>query len=105
MSLWNSIMKREDFKALSKGYLFNINSIDWLHPDLRHLTDEDINKIKNTHRMTSICIPQGMEELPEWINVDIKSTIDKVWTVPYTNILGPVIENTSESDTSLMDWL
>ena len=105
MSLWNSIMKREDFKALSKGYLFNINSIDWLHPDLRHLTDEDINKIKNTHRMTSICIPQGMEELPEWINVDIKSTIDKVWTVPYTNILGPVIENTSESDVSLMDWL
>lgn len=104
MSLWNNIMKREDFKALSKGYLFNIVNIDWNCPEL-NLTQDEINKITSTHRMTSICIPQGMEELPSWINVDIKSTIDKVWTVPYTNILGPVIENTSESEAAIMDWL
>lgn len=104
MSLWNAINKREDFRALSKGYLFNIASIDFNHPSL-NLTEDEIIKIKSTHRMTSICVPLDVEELPEWINVDIKSMIDKVWTTPYTNILGPVIENTSTSDVSVMDWL
>lgn len=105
MSLWNALNKRKDFKALSKGYLFNITSIDFDHPDLANLTEPEIEAIKKNHKMTSICIPLGVEKLPGYINVDIKSTINKTWAVPYTNILGPVIETTSSSDTNVIDWL
>lgn len=104
MSLWNAINKREDFRALSKGYLFNIASIDFYHPDL-NLTEDEIANIKKNHRMTSICVPLDTEKVPEWINIDIKATMDKVWTTPYTNILGPVIESSSSSDECVMDWL
>jgi len=104
MLLWNALHKREDFKVGSKGYLYNIQRIDYDEIAKKYgLSQEEIDSIQSKFKTDAIAIPQDYESVPDYFDIDIKTTIEKRFTVPYTNILEPIIESSSVSDIPIMD--
>jgi uracil-DNA glycosylase family 4 len=106
MQFWNALHKREDFRPGDKGYFYNISSIDYeLLKKKIDISDKEIEDIKRNYVTKAIAIPQNFESVPEYINIDSKLTVEKVFKIPYENILEPIIEETPESSMPLIDFL
>lgn len=102
MWLWNDLQGRDEFKILSRGYLFTISNIDFMGMGIG---PERADMIKSRHRMNSVCVPLDCESLPKYITIDKKKTMDKVWLTPYRNVFGPLIERSDTSTKPVIDWL
>lgn len=103
MMLWNKLQGRDEFKILSRGYLFMIANIDFFK--LNKFSPEEVKEIKKKFRMTSVCVPLDCEKIPDYITIDRKETMEKVWYTPYKNVFGPLLESSATTKKAVMDWL
>lgn len=102
MWLWNDLQGRDEFKILSRGYLFIISNINFMEIGL---TPERVKEIQAKHRMNSVCVPLDCQELPKYITIDKKNTMEKVWYTPYQNVFSPLIERSDTSSRPVIGWL
>jgi len=77
MLTWNALVGKEEFKYGSKGKLFNLLGID-LNKAPKEIQDnyynEYLKKFPNT-KIECIVLPEGVEKLPEYFVVDLKTTV------------------------------
>ena len=77
MYTWNCLVGQEEFKYGSKGKLFNVLGID-LNKAPKQIVDNYYNnylkKFPNT-QIEAIVIPEGVNKLPDYFIVDLKTTI------------------------------
>ncbi len=106
MLFWNALHKQNDFTVGSKGYLYNVQYINYEYIMQKFgLTEAEIHNIKETFETKAIAIPQDYDKVPEYIEIDSNETVEKVFVIPYTNILEPIMQETVISDIPLIDFL
>lgn len=87
MLLWNAL-EYENFRPGTKGYLYRIKGIDVYKSPPNILT-----KLENAQVGNSIVIPEDVEVVPPYYELDVDAMISFAWDDRVSELIEPIIHN------------